>query len=72
MLKDKAVLGGAITAAFAASLCCIAPLLFVRTQSSQTTLSLPTSRSKTTFRKPAKTIATPALANYIARSENSS
>ncbi len=29
MLKDKAVLGGAITAAFAASLCCIAPLLFV-------------------------------------------
>lgn len=29
MFKEKAVLGGAITAAFAASLCCIAPLLFV-------------------------------------------
>jgi mercuric ion transport protein len=29
MFKDKAVLGGAIAAAFAASLCCIAPLLLV-------------------------------------------
>src|SRR5215210_1539905 len=29
MLKEKTVLGGAIVAAFAASLCCIAPLLFV-------------------------------------------
>lgn len=29
MLKEKTVLGGAILAAFAASLCCIAPLLFV-------------------------------------------
>ncbi|MBA2737394.1 MAG: cation transporter [Pyrinomonadaceae bacterium] len=29
MLKEKTVLGGAIVAAFTASLCCIAPLLFV-------------------------------------------
>lgn len=29
MLKEKSVLGGAIVAAFAASLCCIAPLVFV-------------------------------------------
>ncbi len=29
MLKEKTVLGGAIVAAFAASLCCIAPLVFV-------------------------------------------
>src|SRR5215213_3335933 len=29
MFKEKTVLGGAIVAAFAASLCCIAPLLFV-------------------------------------------
>lgn len=29
MFKEKTVLGGAILAAFAASLCCIAPLLFV-------------------------------------------
>lgn len=29
MLKEKTVLGGAILAAFAASLCCVAPLLFV-------------------------------------------
>jgi mercuric ion transport protein len=29
MFKEKAILGGAMTAAFAASLCCIAPLLFV-------------------------------------------
>lgn len=29
MLKEKTVLGGAIAAAFAASLCCITPLIFV-------------------------------------------
>lgn len=29
MLKEKTVLGGAVVAAFAASLCCITPLLFV-------------------------------------------
>lgn len=29
MLKEKTVLGGAVVAGFAASLCCIAPLLFV-------------------------------------------
>lgn len=29
MLKEKTVLGGAIVAGFAASLCCIAPLIFV-------------------------------------------